>query len=98
LWHACARNAIRLARHVGRLSRADAEDVVSDVYGWLWAHRAHLVTPPGLTYVFRTVKHGAPRWHRYAWRQRVIPMDPATLRVVEQLAYDPTAPPFRVPR
>jgi hypothetical protein len=71
--------AIRFARYIARLPDADAEDIVADVFLWIWAHRDTFATPPDRTYLFRAVQHGAWRSRQYFWPRRVVALDPAAL-------------------
>ena len=66
---------MRLAEHVGDLSRPEAEDVVSAVFLSIRKNREFFPVPPGKAYLFRAVTHGAWRVHHYAWARYVVPMD-----------------------
>jgi hypothetical protein len=97
LFNDAYRKAVRVAQHVGELNRPDAEDVVSDVFLYLWRKRDFLKAPPGRAYLFKAVEHGAIRARRSAWRRRVVAMDPEDLVLAEQAMYDPTHPAESVP-
>jgi DNA-directed RNA polymerase specialized sigma24 family protein len=89
--------AVSIARYVGDLNRPDAEDVVSDVFLYLWRKRDLLKAPPGRAYLFKAVEHGAIRARTHAWARRVVAMDPEDVVLAEQMTYDPTQPALAVP-
>jgi DNA-directed RNA polymerase specialized sigma24 family protein len=84
LYTDCYAKALRLARYVGNLSRPEAEDVVSDVFLYLWRKRDLLKAPPGRAYLFKAVEHGAIRARTHAWARNVVAMDPEDLMLAEQ--------------
>jgi hypothetical protein len=97
LFNACHAKAIRLAQYVGDLNQPAAEDVVSEVFLWIWMHRDYFPAPPGPALLLHVVTRAALRVHRYAWARYVVAMDPPTLVLAEQATYDPTSPAIAVP-
>ena len=97
LFNECHKPAVVAARFAGELTRPDAEDVVSTVFLWMWQHRDCLNPLTLRAYLFAAVRNGARRKHLYAWARFVVAMDPATLVVAEQMAYDRTGATLAVP-
>jgi DNA-directed RNA polymerase specialized sigma24 family protein len=88
LFNTAYAKAVSLAQYVGDLNRPDAEDVVSEVFLYLWRKRDLLREPPGRAYLFKAVTHGAIRVHQSAWARHVVAMDPEDLVLAEQAMYE----------
>jgi DNA-directed RNA polymerase specialized sigma24 family protein len=97
LFNQSYRAAVRYAQSVGEFTRADAEDVVADVFLSLWKNRLYLTPPVGHAYLFVAVRNGAMRKHLYAWERHLVAMDPEALVGIERMTYDPTRPAIPVP-
>jgi hypothetical protein len=67
LFNSCYQAAVRFTHHVGRVSLAQAEDCVSQVFLWIWSRKDVLPALPTRTYVFRAALNAAASvkvsWH-----------------------------------
>jgi DNA-directed RNA polymerase specialized sigma24 family protein len=83
LWAENRAKAVRIAEFI--CSRAEAEDIVSEVMLYLLEHRDFLKAPPGRAYFFKTVTNAARRRHLYAWARHVVAMDSHDLLIAEEM-------------
>jgi hypothetical protein len=75
---------VRFTDHVGRVSPAQAEDCVSQVFLWLWTRKAVLRDLPGRAYLFTAALHRAASFKVSAWTRHVLAMDPEELIEAEE--------------